>query len=211
MTKKISQMGIAAGLAVLMAGSMAFETPALAQATPVQPARVMVVDLSIIMRESEVAKNMQAQLKTMLETLKTDFEAKRTELQTEGEKLKTQQALYAPEVFEQKVNEFNETRQKAGEDFELRERSIRAGAAKAQRQVEEVLKPIFKEMMTERQATILMDRSTIIMGGVDEDVTADVVQRLNQRMTQVTVEPVDINELRQQLEQQRQQQQPQGQ
>ena len=59
---------------------------------------------------------------------------------------------------------------------------------KANRQVEDALGPILQGIMQERQATVLLDRTAVLLAPNAIDVTGVVVQRLDMKMPTVKVE-----------------------
>jgi len=65
---------------------------------------------------------------------------------------------------------------------------IQGGMLKANQQVEEALGPILQGIMQERQATVLLDRSAVLLAPNAIDVTGVVVQRLDTKMGSVKVE-----------------------
>ena len=61
-------------------------------------------------------------------------------------------------------------------------------AAFAKRQIEQALGPILTGIMKERGATILLDRSSVLLAPNSIDVTQLVTQRLDMKMPSVKVE-----------------------
>ncbi len=59
---------------------------------------------------------------------------------------------------------------------------------KAQQQVEQALGPILEGVMHERGATILLDRSSVLLAPNAIDVTEVVKQRLDMKMPSVKIE-----------------------
>jgi outer membrane protein len=53
---------------------------------------------------------------------------------------------------------------------------------KAQQLVEQALGPILQGIMQERRATVLLDRSAVLLAPNAIDVTGDVVRRLDMKM-----------------------------
>lgn len=49
--------------------------------------------------------------------------------------------------------------------------------------------------MKEKGGTVLFDQSVIVAGGSDLDISAEVLKRLNEKLTTVEVKPVSLAEL----------------
>ena len=72
----------------------------------------------------------------------------------------------------------------------MQERSklIQGGVFASQQQVEQALGPILQGIMKERGATILVDRSAVLLAPNALDVTQLVIQRLDMKMPTVKVD-----------------------
>ncbi len=67
--------------------------------------------------------------------------------------------------------------------------AIQNGIDKARMQIEQSLGPILQQVFVERGATVMLERQAIVLGSVDIDITATVIQRLDGVLTSVKVEP----------------------
>ena len=61
--------------------------------------------------------------------------------------------------------------------------------------MEAALRPIFAEVLKEKGGTVLFDQSVVLAGGADLDISAEVLKRLNERMSTIELKPVSIEEL----------------
>ena len=71
-----------------------------------------------------------------------------------------------------------------------RQDEIQGGVQQARQPVEKALGPILQGIMSERGANLLLDRSVVLLGTVDVDVTALAIDRLNKKLATVKVDLV---------------------
>lgn len=171
-------------------GSAAMAAPATPPAGGAPAARILMVDLRRVMAESKVGHDMQRQVEGLNNQVSGDLKNEKASLQKEQVALQQQSAILAADVkarrikdFETKVAAFQEKVQKRGS-------MIQGGVMKAQSQIEQALGPILQGVMRERGATILLDRSSVLLGINGIDMTPVVIQRLDMKMTTVKVELV---------------------
>ena len=127
-------------------------------------------------------------MKAYTQAAEKEFKGESDSLKAEGQKLQQQLAILAPNVKNQKIAAF-EKRQKAfQEKVQSRQDMIQGGVMQARQEVEKALGPILQGIMAERGANLLMDRSAIVLGTVDVDVTALAIDRLNKKLPAVKVE-----------------------
>ncbi|MGB8601514.1 MAG: OmpH family outer membrane protein [Rhizomicrobium sp.] len=169
-------------------GDTAMAAPATPPAGGAPAARILMVDLRRVMAESKVGHDMQRQVEALNNQVSGDLKAEKASLQKEQVALQQQSAILAADVkarrikdFETKVASFQDKVQKRGS-------MIQGGVMKAQSQIEQALGPVLQGVMRERGATILLDRSSVLLGINGIDMTSVVIQRLDMKMTSVKVE-----------------------
>lgn len=167
-------------------------TAALAQnaapATTNTPApKILVIDRTAILRGSKVGENIAKQVKAYTEAAEKEFKGESNSLKAEGQKLQQQLAILAPNVKKQKIAAFEKRQSAFQKKVQERQDEIQGGVVQARQEVEKALGPILQGIMSERGANLLMDRSAIVLGTVDIDVTALAIDRLNKKMSTVKV------------------------
>ncbi len=183
-TTRILWAGLAAAAVALAAASCA---PKAEKKAAAGAAGIIFLDRNVVLRESSAGKDLYAQTETLAMQMESDFKPENTELQADVTKLQTQATLMSPDVRQAKIRELEARRQAFQNRVKARQEAIQAGQAKARAQIEEALTPILNKIMTERSATLLLDRSLVILGATDNDVTSTVVERLNTSLPKVTV------------------------
>jgi outer membrane protein len=174
--------------------------------------KILVIDRNAILRASKAGQSIVAQLQGFSKSAEGEFKAQGEGLRKEGEALRAQIAILAPDVKARKIKDFQAKEAAFQQKVQGRQGEIQGGLYKARQQVEQALGPILQGIMAERHANLLLDRSQVVLGTIDVDITAQAVQRLDQKVPTVKVELTPLPpQLQAQLAAQaaQQQQQPQ--
>jgi Skp family chaperone for outer membrane proteins len=166
--------------------------PAAAPAAPAAkagPAVILFVDRGAIVRNSAVGKDMFKQVEALAKKMETDYKPENDKLQSDIQALQAQFQVLAPDAREAKRKELESRRQAFQKKIQDRQAEIQGGMNKARQQLEGALGPILEKMMVERGANLLLDRSMVVLGSVDLDVTQVAIQRLDRQLPKVTVTP----------------------
>lgn len=167
--------------AIALSGMMAsVSAPALAQA--VEPARIMIVNVEKIKNECLAGKDAGTQLKLKRDALQAKAKVVNDQFTKEAEALKGQQAVMDQAGFEAKVNDFEKRRQSAATDLGKQEQDLQRSYQFVNYKIEETMYPIIKELMTQRNATIVLDTTQTLMIVGNNDVSATVIERLNAKL-----------------------------
>lgn len=160
--------------------------PAASGAAPL--ARILIVDLRRAVGASKVGQSIQTQVNALKEQAQKQLAAEADGLRRERETLMQQGAILAANVKAQKEAAWKS--RAAAFDKKMQERSlmIQGGMIKANQQVEQALEPILQGLMVERQASVLLDRGSVLLAPPGLDVTGVVVQRLDTKLSTVKVE-----------------------
>ena len=173
--------------------------PAASGAAPI--ARVLMVDLRRVMALSKVGQDIQKQVADLKKKAQTDLSNEGDALQRERANLEQQSAILAPEVKARKARNFDAKVNSFQKKLQQRSNLIQGGVLKAQQQVEQSLGPILQGVMQERHATVLLDRTSVLLAPNNIDVTSDVIRRLDMKMPSVKVVPSPLPEGAQQAAQ----------
>jgi outer membrane protein len=188
---------VAAGLLMIAAtgGASALSPPkpGAAPATGGVPApKILVIDRNAILRASKVGQDIVRQVNGYTQGAESSFRAEGTALQSEGRALQQQVAILAPDVKAKKIRDFQAKQAAFQRKVESRQGLIQGGVFKARQQVETALGPILQGIMQERGANLLLDRSSIVLGTVNIDITSLAVQRLDQKMPTAKVDLIAL-------------------
>jgi outer membrane protein len=177
-----------AACGLLLAFSASAVQPATAQATT-----VVVIDEARIFTESLAGKDIQAKLANIETQINNELDPARRALQTDEESIqsrvqgKTPEQVAADEAlmtqlqgFERKRNEFAQRRALVSQQFALTERKALADFNTA-------LEPVILEVVRERNAQLVLQKSQVVYNTDAIDVTAMVISKLDARTPAISV------------------------
>lgn len=188
--RALCSFAFAAG--ILLTGALA-GVPAQAQghpptAAPLPAPRILVIDRQAILQFSKVGQDIARQVNGYTQAAENEFRSDKESLQKEQAAIQQQMAILAPEVRDAKRKAFEAKVAAFQQKVQLRQSQIQYGVLLARRQIEQSLAPILQGIMQERQANLLLDRSGVVLGTIDIDVTKVAVQRLDQKLPTVKVQ-----------------------
>lgn len=156
-----------------------------AQNTPAP--KILVIDRTAILRASKVGQDIARQVKGYTDAAEKEFKGESDSLKSEGQALQQQLAILSPDVKKKKIAAFEAKQESFQKRVQVRQEQIQGGVMDARQQVEKALGPILQGIMAERGANLLLDRTAVVLGTVDVDVTGLAVDRLNKKMPTVKV------------------------
>lgn len=160
------------------------------------PAVILIVNSDQLFSQSKVGQNVREQIQTLSKKLQSDSVKAENNLKEEAKKLGEQRALLKEEDFAKKVQAFQKKEQETQQSLQARGQALQLGANVARNKVEEAIRPIFADILKTHNANILLDQSTVLAGGVDLDVTAEIVKALDAKLTAVKVTPTTPADLK---------------
>ncbi len=170
------------GFARVLLAAALMAIPAIAQVAPanaqVPPARALFLDLETVFQQSIVGKDIRGQLESMLAEI----------AQREQTAIQSFEARQVPGMSEEAYRQLQAEKLGQRDLFQLERASVQTAAAAARRQVNAELNKIMQEVLVERGANMILSVDSVLVGGVDYDVTAEVIARLDRRMTKLKVE-----------------------
>ncbi|PKP78432.1 MAG: hypothetical protein CVT81_04205 [Alphaproteobacteria bacterium HGW-Alphaproteobacteria-3] len=183
-------IAVALGLALV-----AMLSAAAAPAFAAGPAVVLIVNTEAVFAQSKVGQNIRSQFEEQAKKLRA--EGKKTEdgLQADAKKIADERALLSPEDLQKKVQAWQKREAEFQQSMQQKGQALQLGLQQANGKVEAALRPIFAEVLKEKGGTVLFDQSVVLAGGADLDISAEVLKRLNERMSTTELKPVSIEEL----------------
>ncbi|MDR3498433.1 MAG: OmpH family outer membrane protein [Parvibaculum sp.] len=153
---------------------------------------IVIVNTEQIFAQSKVGQNVRTQLQALASKIQLDGKKGEASIQAEAKKLGEQRSLLSEADFQKKVQaleqkqaEFQQTMRRKGQELQL-------GSNKARADIETAIRPIFADVMKKNGANILLDQSVVLAGGVDLDVTAEVLKELDAKLTSLVVKPIPV-------------------
>jgi Skp family chaperone for outer membrane proteins len=160
------------------------------------PAVILIVNSDQLFTQSKVGQNVREQIQTLSKKLQSESAKAENSLKAEAKKLGEQRALLKEEDFAKKVQAFQKKEQDTQQRLQAKGQALQLGANVARNKVEEAIRPIFADVLKAHDANILLDQSTVLAGGVDLDVTAEIVKALDAKLTSVKVTPMTPADLK---------------
>ncbi len=167
------------------------EEPAAAQEAATPAPRIIVIDRNVILRLSSAGQAMTGSMGTLSEQADNEFQSQAEQLQQEAQALQQQLAVLAPDARQQRQEEFFTKQQALQDRIQRRQQRIQGGLAIAGQQLDQALQPILQDIMRERGANMVLDRSAVIFSAIDIDVTATAIERLDEALPTLTVRLAD--------------------
>ncbi|PHR61408.1 MAG: hypothetical protein COA43_03400 [Robiginitomaculum sp.] len=173
--------------AACVATSIVLSTTALAQTT------ILVVDQNRVLRESSVGKHIDRQLTSIAKQMDSEIKSQAKPLTGERERLMNElknmsvDALKSRPDLQKRAQTLQGKMQKTQVEGQYKQKELEVTRQKAMNKVHEKLTTILKNLVKERNADIVLDRSVVIFSGDSVDITATVISRLNSQMRTVSV------------------------
>jgi len=153
-------------------------------------AKILMVDLRRVLAGSKVGHDLQQQVENQKQKATNELNGEGAALEREKAQLQQQAAILAADVKARRIRDFEVRAQGFQKKVQQRSMLIQGGFIKAQQQIEAALGPVLQGIMRERGATILLDRTAVLLAPNAIDVTDVVIQRLDMKMPTVTMELV---------------------
>jgi len=162
--------------------------PAAAQTAAPPPAPVIVmVDMQQLVYNSTAGKGVQGQMDKQRQAFSKEVAAQEDELQKARAELERQRATLPPDQFEAKGRQFQQRLQELDRTVQAKQKAWQAVYSEAMNKVEEGALQVVAEIAAEHKANLVIQKAAIIFGKDGFDITADAMQRLDQRLPAVTV------------------------
>ncbi len=152
-------------------------------------ARILIVDMSAVIGGSKVGASIRNQVNALKQQAQTQLNGEGEALKRDRAQIEQQGAILAANVKAQKVKEWQARAMAFEKKVQERGGLIQGGMYKANKQIEDALGPILQGVMIERQATVLLDRRSVLIAPPGLDVTGIVIQRLDMKLPVIKVEP----------------------
>ncbi len=161
-------------------------TAAIAQSA--QTAKILVVEIAEITRSSLAGKDLTQQIETQSAELQAERDRLQQEVRSQEQELIRQQQILAADAFEERRRSMGQRFAAAQSDYEDKVRRFQIGARKAERELQSALTPIYQELLNKYGANLILERSTLVMTGSGLDVTREVVERLDQSVSNIKLD-----------------------
>jgi|GEM_PF-2354347 Skp family chaperone for outer membrane proteins len=193
----MSQFGFAgrfALAAMLVVLGLAKASAQVTAAPPPAPV-VVLVDMQQLVYNSKAGKGIQGQMEKQRQAFSKEVAQQEDELQKARTELERQRSTLPPDQFEAKGRQFQQRLQELDRSVQAKQKAWQAVYSEAMSKVEESALQVVAEIAAEHQANLVMQKAAVIFSKDGFDITADAMQRLDQRLPAVTVnqpKPVEV-------------------
>ena len=176
-----------------MLAAAALPTPVLvAQTLPIAPAdaggpRIIVVDIQWVQQESLAARGVQQALERQRETFQREMAGQEERLRNAEQEIARQRTQLPSEAFALRRREFEQQVIEGQRQVQERSRVLEQAMSDAMRVVQTNVMQIVAEVALERGANIVLAKHQVLIFDRSLDVTQTVLERLNRRLPDVTV------------------------
>ncbi len=173
------------GLIVVLLAMLTASAGALAQqqATAV----VAVINMQQVMSSAAAAKDGARQINVYRSRFRDEIAKEEETLRAEEQELTRQQAILAPNVFEQKRRDFQRNVAKVQLKVKARRKALKQVEIQARTEVGKVIEKIVNEFAEKRKFNLVIDRSVVLFRAESLDITKDLLVELDKRLPTITV------------------------
>ncbi len=148
---------------------------------------VGVVNIQKIMRESKAANSVREQLKSKQKSFQSELDAKEKALQQEEQTLAKQSSTLSEDALKQKVEAFRSKAISARQEIANKRAQLDKGFSGALGKIQETTLGIIQEIAKEKKLNLVLSSSQVLYADSPMDITAEVLNRLNSKLPNVTV------------------------
>ncbi|MGJ3233321.1 MAG: OmpH family outer membrane protein [Oceanicaulis sp.] len=165
-----------------------------------QAQSVLVMNEEQILTESAAGQHISTEIQRIRDNASVTLEQRTTALTAESEALNAETSALSESALQQRQDLQERFQNMATESVELEvERAVLRQELIATQQaalqpVLEALQAVLQEIVDERQAAVLVDRSQVVYASDAANITQDAIARLNARIAQPTVSRVRLND-----------------
>ena len=151
----------------------------------VAPPVIVTVDVQQILRDSLVAKDIQAQMDQRTERYTKTVGDQESELQKTQDELERQRTVLAPEVFNARMRDFQQRYDTLDNRVQATRQVLQQSYNDAMTKVENTALQIIADIAAERKANLVVAKAAVLFEAQDLDITQEVIKRLDTRLPQI--------------------------
>lgn len=177
------------GLAAWMALTSAFvAVPAGAQ--EIAPPVIIIVDVQQILRDSLVAKNVQAEMTRRTDRYTKEVSSQENELRRTQDELEQQRTVLSVDAFNAKMRDFQQRYDALDHGVQVTRQALQQSFNDAMTKVENAALQIISDIAAERKANLVVTKAAVLFTAPGLDVTQEVIRRLDAKMPDVPLAEV---------------------
>ena len=150
-------------------------------------AQIGVLDVDKIIQESSAGVDIQKKVDTKKIAYETEINKKQSQLEAEQKKLEDKKITLSKEAFEKEVKGFETKVDDLKTYIDRKQNSLKKASIDAMSKVNDKVKTIVSEIAKEKELDTIIPASQTLYFKDELDITAEVLSRLNKKITKVEV------------------------
>lgn len=176
---------------IAMIGSLALSSSALAQAAAAPPLPqgpaipgACIISIEGAVAGSTVGKYVDSRLQQIVQQVQAELGGERTAIENEGRGLESQRTTLDQNTLEQRGAALQVRANALQRKAQLRDREVQATEQKALARVGDEMEPLIRQAYTQKNCSVLLQRSAVVIANPAMDITPQVITALNAKIVQ---------------------------
>jgi len=186
MQRPIRLLAVLALIATVAGGPHLPSAPAVAQQPATAPI-IIVVDVQGVVRESMAAKSIRTQMQSHRQTFTKEITDQEKSLRSAEQELQRQRTILSADAFGKKRKEFEDRVGSVQRSAQARKRQLDEAFNDAMEQVQKALVEVVTKLAEERNATLVIPKTMVVLVDKRLDVSEEALKRLDARIQNVAV------------------------
>ena len=148
---------------------------------------IAVLDVEKIVKESTAMRDIQGKVTKKQDEYQKDVTKKQKELEAEQKKLEGKKDLLAKEAFEKEMKKFEGKVDDLKTFVDKKQNSLKKASMDSMSKVNDKIKDIIAEISKEKDIDLIVPTSQTLFYKDEMDISAEVLKRLNKKITKVDV------------------------
>lgn len=154
---------------------------------PLAPAVVAVIDYQRLLRESDPARSIRAQVETQRQAYQAEVEAAREELAERDRQLKAEREELSARAYRERRRAFEEDVAEVQRLVQERRRQLDEASNAAFQRIRDTVVQIIDALSERYRFNLVLPRSEVLVFAPEIDLTAEVMAELNERLPRVDI------------------------
>lgn len=181
-----------AAAAIAAASTLALSSSALAQAPAAAPPVVggpaipgiCIINIEGAIGGSTVGKYVDTRLQQIVAQVQAELNGERAAIENDGKQLEAQRTSLDQNTLDQRSAALQVRVNALQRKAQLRDREVQATEQKALQRVGEEMDPLIRQVYQQKNCSVLLQRTAVVIGNPAMDITPQVITALNAKITQ---------------------------
>lgn len=165
-----------------------------ASAQDLPTAKIAVLDVQRVERESVAWQSLRQQFEELLSGYQSELRERQGALEQEGRDLEQQRSILSQDAFQQKKQDFDRRVGELQRTAQERKQALDKAYAAARGQIREALRQVVLDIARERDLNLIFSNSpqerSVVMAHDELSISEEALERLNQQITSVKLPDV---------------------